>query len=123
MTELSTLTDTELTTRLMKVQGYVFCSDCGVESCCADFNGETILIQNFPDYTSLDALKAGPEKMLREAGWEIMRMSERYHFDSEKSGIEMTWWNNARELEIRAFALTEERARAEADCLAFEAMK
>ena len=120
MTELSTLTDTELTTRLMKVQGYVFCSDCGVESCCADFNGETILIQNFPDYTSLDALKAGPEKMLREVGWEIAV----FYWPSQNPQwqVELEIPGSSDDL-IVVYASTEERARAQAVCLALEAMK
>ena len=56
MTELSTLTDTELEERIASAFGH-----------------HPVPGRLWPDEsaTSLDALKAGPEKMLREAGWEV----------------------------------------------------
>ena len=87
--------------------------DCGLPWMHGTHHGYEV-----PDYShDLNALKSGPEKRLREAGWKVIDIHEVADVDY--------WYvrlGNAREF-VEALAHTEARARAEADCLAFEAMK
>ena len=117
MTDLSTLTDTEINGRLEIAQGKPF---DGLFSCgkvYADRHFHIFLACSPPEYTtSLDALKSGPEAMLREAGWVLAVTG----FDDDSWSAE--WWKVGRDF-VLVSAPTEARARAEAVCLGLEASK
>ena len=111
---LSTLTDTELNERIGKAMGWKqHCPDCPLWKSTDGHEFGSYL----PEYVdSLDALKSGPEKMLREAGWEISVSEHAVTY------IAM-WWNKRDLTQIRGSAPTEERARAEAVCQGLEVSK
>ena len=108
MTDLSTLTDTELNGRLLLAQGF------NAQCLCKRLSWIDACLHQY--CTSLDALKSGPEKMLREAGWEISVSEHAVTY------IAM-WWNKRDLTQIRGSAPTEERARAEAVCQGLEVSK
>ena len=114
MTDLSTLTDTELNDRIGKAMGWTqHCHDCPLWKSPDGHEFGSYL----PEYVdSLDALKSGPEKMLRAQGWRLNHVSENKH------GEFLIAWTKGR-VRRWASAPTEERARAEAVCLGLEAGK
>ena len=117
MTDLSTLTDTELNERIHEQMGHEKCP------CADDLCGHWVIYGNpqyGPNYTtSLDALKSGPEKMLREAGW-VITVEEEADGDVR---FAVTWYRKSKPWAIEASGPTEERARAEVVCLGLEAGK
>ena len=109
MTDLSTLTDQKLNKRLARAQGLV-CNDGDGRDCPVCGIGA--------QYTdSLDALKSGPEKMLRDAGWQLSIVE----LDPTRWLTE--WGHSKREESVWQEAPTEERARAEAVCQGLEVSK
>ena len=110
--DLSTLTDTEITERIAIALGLK--RDEGGLWERPDLPNFFGTIPAFTD--SLDALKAGPEKLLREAGWVLAVTG----FDDDSWSAE--WWKAGRDF-ILVSAPTEARARAEAVCLGLEASK
>ena len=113
MTDLSTLTDTELNKRLMVLDGWAQPA-FGFEGWIR--NQSPWRIDPLPFADSIDALKAGPEKLLREAGWVLAVTG----FDGDSWSAE--WWKAGRDF-VLVSAPTEARARAEAVCLGLEASK
>ena len=111
MTDLSTLTDTELNERISALMPNCWtCGNSGIRSVWGDECDDC----RKPFTTSLDALKSGPEKMLREAGWRLEVCQQAEH------RYEASWWNHGW---ITAVAPTEERARAEAVCQGLRVME
>ena len=119
MTDLSTLTDTELNTRLMEAMGWHWTpgyidDDQDYEGWWTKPNGDVESIDF--NCRSLDALKSGPEKLLREAGWVLAVTG----FDDDSWSAE--WWKVGRDF-VLVSAPTERRARAEAVCQGLEVSK
>ena len=114
MTDLSTLTDTELTERIAIALGLK--RDEGGLWERPDLPNFFGTIPAFTD--SIDALKAGPEKLLREVGWKIAVC------ELPDGRFEAMWeWNFDDSKRVIAIAPTEARARAEAVCQGLEVSK
>ena len=128
MTDLSTLTDTELNERIGRLLGWKRYKEAHPQidwASMPDYSAgwgwaspEGKREAFIPNYTtSLDALKSGPEKILRAQGWRITDLAQ-----LSETRWRVCIWRPGQE-GIEVFGPTEERARAEAVCLGLEASK
>ena len=123
--DLSTLTDTEINGRLAVALGWTHPCDgrCHLAEepydCQMPWGTTNYHAWTPPAFTdAIDALKAGPEKLLREVGWKIAVC------ELPDGSFEAMWeWNFDDSKRVIAIAPTEARARAEAVCQGLEVSK
>lgn len=89
-------TTTDLNRRLAEAMGWTFEShtdkrpnQCGALNPLAHWHNEHGIVKGLPNFTaSLDQLRDGPEKMLREAEWTYEIRGDKF----DGAAVEAGWW-------------------------------